>query len=920
MYRIVELRCRPANQNAALDKADRADKDSMSKKFLPKREQEWHQYKKATTIAAMSSSLYARYVPPKKKVTAEPSIIANVVVSQPQPAPPQPLQQRPQPQPFVHPSRANPNIVPAQKAKTAPKRKHEDSTGGRNESASNFKKAKKTPNVSKNVKPAQRLPPPPQTNTAQYESKEEKRAAKIARRAHQRALEQGLDVEETPQLQTAQVTDEKPVEVTPKEKKAPKRPKKKVEKEDIDESNQEAEEGDAKHKSILAKRAKSLKKAEKIARKEKQRALERGEDIDTDDAGKPQEAEVELHALEPLPQPEPVPEAPPISIYSALPSWLGNPISIAPTATAQFEDLGLPSSVIESLKKSGITSAFAVQAAVLSLLLPGPQKQLGDVLVSAATGSGKTLAYVLPMVEDISQTTVTQLRGLIVMPTRELVTQAREVSDMCANAYGTGSRRHINVGVAIGNQTLRQEQVSLMKQEFVYNPKEYRARQERINAAWSGSSLEDEVANLLMEEDISTPIDHIVQDSPKVDIMICTPGRLVEHLKSTPGFTLEHLKWLVIDEADKLLDQSFQQWLETVMESLTSRETAAPSKLRSKDRITKVVLSATMTRDVGLLSQLKLNKPKFVVLEGNEDMEAGEMQVDSLNLPDTLHESAIKVDQEGLKPLYLLEVLKRNGLLESKSLPQDDSDDSTSNSGSDSDTSDDDSDDDTSSSGSSSDSDSTSSSDDSSDSDSSNDDDSSSSDASAVSSLPSKKLPAKNPAVNINLAKPHGVLIFTKSNESAVRLSRLLALLVPSRASEIGAITSTTSRKRTLRLFRSGALSVLIASDLVARGLDLPNLAHVVNYDIPTSITSYVHRVGRTARAGKKGAASTLFSATEGRWFWNDIARSGNIKRKTKVERVTISAKDVFSDGQKQDYEAALEKLGEETRGFKEAN
>lgn len=863
----------------------------------------------------MSSSLYARYVPPKKKVTTEPTILQNVVVSQPQPAPPQPSQPHPPPQPFIHPSRANPNIAPAQKPKIAPKRKHEDSTGGRNESAASFKKAKKSTNAPKDLKQAQRPPPPPQSNTAQYESKEEKRAAKIARRAHQRALEQGLEVEEKPQLQAAHVTDEKPVEVKPKEKKAPKRPKKKAEKEDTDESDGGTEEGDAKHKSVLAKRAKSLKKAEKIARKEKQRALERGEDIEMDDAEKPQEAEAELHALEPLPQPEPVPEAPPISIYSALPSWLGSPISVAPTATAQFEDLGLPGAVIESLKKSGITSAFAVQAAVLSLLLPGPQNQPGDVLVSAATGSGKTLAYVLPMVEDISQTMVTQLRGLIVMPTRELVTQAREVSDMCANAYGTGSRRNINIGVAIGNQTLRQEQASLMKQEFVYNPKEYRARQERINAAWSGSSVEDdEVANLLMDEDISTPIDHMVQYSPKVDIMICTPGRLVEHLKSTPGFTLEHLKWLVIDEADKLLDQSFQQWLETVMASLTSRETAAPSQLRSKDKITKVVLSATMTRDIGLLSQLKLNKPKFVVLEGNEGMEAGEGQTDALNLPDTLLESAIKVDQEGLKPLYLLEVLKRNGLLQPKGLPQDDSDDSTSSSGSDSDTSEDDSDDDTSSSGSSTNSDSSSSD------DSSDDDSSSSSDASSTPSVPSKKLPTKKPEINVKLAKPHGVLIFTKSNESAVRLSRLLALLVPSRASEIGAITSTTSRKRTLRSFRSGALSVLIASDLVARGLDLPNLAHVVNYDMPTSITSYVHRVGRTARAGKEGAATTLFSATEGRWFWNDIARSGGVKRKTKVERVTISAKDVFSEDQKQEYEVALERLGEETRGYKETN
>lgn len=862
----------------------------------------------------MSSSLYARYIPPKKKVTVEP-IVAPTTVPAPAPAPPKPTPQPLQPytpQPFIHPSRANPNIDPPQQPNKASKRKHENSTAAQDGPVASSKKAKKSINT---AKPPQRPPPPiQQVPTSQYESKDDKRAAKIARRAHQRALEQGLEVEEKPTYQAPVKAVEKIIpEVQPKEKKIPKRPKKKAESADDARSKQEAEE-DAKHKSVLAKRAKSLKKGEKIVRKERERALERGEDVEMKDAEALPEEPVELHALEPLPQPEPLPEAPPISIYSALPSWLGSPTRVAPTATASFEDLGLSKEIIEPLKKAGFENAFAVQAAVLPLLLPGPLHQPGDVLVSAATGSGKTLSYVLPMVNDISQTTVTQLRGLIVMPTRELVTQAREVCDLCANAYTTGSRRHVNVGVAVGNQTLKQEQASLMKQEYVYNPKEYGARQKRINAMWSASAIEtDGNPNLMEEEDDLAPLDHLIKPSPKVDILICTPGRLVEHLKTTPGFTLDHLKWLVIDEADKLLDQSFQQWLETVMASLSSREQVAASQQQFKSGVTKVVLSATMTRDIGLLTQLKLNKPKFVVLEGSEeDAEAGQKRTETLNLPASLHESAVKVDDEGLKPLYLLEVLKRNGLLTPTSSTKDVTDDSSSSSSSDSDTSEDDtSDDDTSSDGSSSEesSDADSSSDDSSD-----DDSSSSSNASSTSSASSKTTLSKEPTITASLSNPRGALIFTKSNESAVRLSRLLALLSPSHASIIGTITSTTSRKRTLRSFRTGKLSILIASDLVARGLDLPNLAHVVNYDMPTSLTNYVHRVGRTARAGKEGAATTLFTAAEGRWFWNDIARNG-LQRKGKVERITISAKDVFTKDEKERYEGALEQLGKEASG-----
>ena len=168
---------------------------------------------------------------------------------------------------------------------------------------------------------------------------------------------------------------------------------------------------------------------------------------------------------------------------------------------------------------------------------------------------------------------------------------------------------------------------------------------------------------------------------------------------------------------------------------------------------------------------------------------------------------------------------------------------------------------------------------------------------------------------------PRGILVFTKSNETAVRLGRLLALLEPSYSTIIGTLTSTTStssRRKTIHSFNAGKLSILVASDLVSRGLDLPNLAHVINYDIPSSITNYVHRVGRTARAGKKGWAWTLFTPSEGRWFWTEIARSQDIVRQagTKVSRVNIDAKS-FGDEMRSRYEAALEELGREARSSK---
>jgi ATP-dependent RNA helicase DDX51/DBP6 len=632
---------------------------------------------------------------------------------------------------------------------------------------------------------------------------------------------------------------------------------------------------DSRHKRLLEKRERSLKKAEKLAKKAARNAA--AESAGDDPANAIQEEPEELHDLVPLPQPEPVPE-PPVQFSSAsLPPWLASPTRVSPNSTAPFSKVGIDEQVEKILYSKGFKEAFAVQAAVLPLLLPGPAQSPGDVLVSAATGSGKTLAYVLPMIEDISKNTVTRLRGLIVMPTRELVTQAREVCEVCATAVS--GRKRVKVGIAVGNETFKAEQALLMEQELRYDPTGYKEQMRRLNSKWESSDIESDSENdfLCDDEAVSALPDHVINPISKVDILICTPGRLVEHLKSTPGFSLEYIKWLVVDEADKLLDQSFQQWLEVVIGRLGPKNLS----FRNNNRVRKVILSATMTRDIGQLNSLKLFRPKLVVMEGSHHLNNPKNEEASLALPGLLVESAIKADDESLKPLYLLKLLQRENII--GSIAEDNSsgsEDESSESG-----------------------------------DSSSDDDSS---ATSVAPEPDslKSTQQSSPTV-----QPRGVLVFTKSNETAVRLGRLLALLGASLANEIGTLTSTTStssRRKTIQSFNAGKISIIVASDLVSRGLDLPNLAHVINYDIPSSVTNYVHRVGRTARAGKKGCAWTIFTPVEGRWFWNDIARAQDIARQagTKISRVNIDIES-FGDGMRERYGAALEQLGRQAQSSK---
>ncbi|KAJ6630973.1 P-loop containing nucleoside triphosphate hydrolase protein [Mycena sp. CBHHK59/15] len=479
---------------------------------------------------------------------------------------------------------------------------------------------------------------------------------------------------------------------------------------------------------------------------------------------------------------------------------------------------GLSKKTRKRLLDLGITELFAVQTSLLPFLLPPNPLQRAlylpfnpprDVCVSAPTGSGKTLAYVLPIVEIISTRVVTRLRALIVIPTRDLVTQVRETFE----AIGKG--RGLKIGIATGQHSFSHEQSQLVADKTTY----------------------------------------LIGGSSKVDILICTPGRLMDHLNGTPNFSLQHLRFLVIDEADRLLAQSFQDWLVQVLAatrppshpetSLVSdvlprhHDTVAPafSQLlpfpdipsfiteRKESSCQKLLFSATLTRDPGKLAALELRDPKyFVVQEKTGGPGVLDVAMDKFTMPATLTEHML-VCESSLKPLVFFHLVYEHGVT--------------------------------------------------------------------------------------------NALVFTKSAESTTRLVRLFEFFDNARRTGTGVPSafvarayssdlSASERKSILDKFRAQEIQILVCSDLISRGIDISHVSHVVSYDVPVDMRKYVHRVGRTARAGRAGDAWTLVEEQEARYFKTVLKQADHID---KVKRMRVGEKEL--EPLTAYYEGALSQLKE---------
>ncbi|KAH3666558.1 hypothetical protein WICMUC_005627 [Wickerhamomyces mucosus] len=521
---------------------------------------------------------------------------------------------------------------------------------------------------------------------------------------------------------------------------------------------------DSKFSSIISRFNKSIAKS--------------SNEVDNDESDSDEEI-LDQHNLAPLPQPElPRDHRLSRSYTNNNLSWLTKePIYIKPEEVKPFSEFPLLSPKILNNLQTVLEfdNAFATQIKTLELLLPelsntlNPKRFKGDLLVNASTGSGKTLAYSIPIIQSLQNRIVPKLSCIIIVPTKPLINQV----------YRTLVA--LSRGISINIVTLGTKDVS----------------------------LKEESKKLL---------------SNIPDIVISTPGRLVDHL-NLESLSLKHLQWCIVDEADRLLNQSFQDWSNTLISRLNEVfDNSQNNNISQKFSLNfiKMIFSATLTTDPGKLTNLKFNNPRLIVVNDQEKLlKSDKKQI--FSLPLKLQEFNLKFSSSSssIKPLLLLKLIN-NKLVDS----------SRSN-----------------------------------------------------------------------------VLIFTNSNESTIRLSRLLFILQENlkltiNISNINSSMSKSQISKNLEQFSQGKINVLISTDLIARGIDILSIKHVINYDLPNSSREYVHRVGRTARANQNGFAyNFLIGKGEEKFFKSfemDINRNDNDIRILDIDEIEQDWKDIYKASLKQ--------------------
>jgi len=228
-----------------------------------------------------------------------------------------------------------------------------------------------------------------------------------------------------------------------------------------------------------------------------------------------------------------------------------------------FKDFPISSETLKALRESGFEAPTEIQKESIGLALQGH-----DILGAAKTGSGKTLAFLIPILEKLYSLKWTRADGggaLIITPTRELAYQIFET------LRGVGRHHDFSAGLIIGGKDLKYE--------------------------WSRVS--------------------------DCNILVCTPGRLLQHLDQNPSFKIDNLQMLILDEADRCLDLGFSTAMNSIVTNLPSpRQT--------------LLFSATQTRSITDLARLSLTKPVLVSVHENSNS----------TTPDQLRQSYIVADVE----------------------------------------------------------------------------------------------------------------------------------------------------------------------------------------------------------------------------------------------------------------------------------
>ncbi|XP_058799740.1 probable ATP-dependent RNA helicase Dbp73D [Phymastichus coffea] len=447
-----------------------------------------------------------------------------------------------------------------------------------------------------------------------------------------------------------------------------------------------------------------------------------------------------------------------------LPHWLTHPEIVNADLSSgsnldEVENI-LGSKLIEKLKTDGFNKLFPVQVHVLSWLLKCDKdykagRWTRDTCISMPTGSGKTLAYVLPIVQLLQNNFVRLVRCLVVLPVQELATQVHDV--MVKYCHGTSLR----VALISGASSFKDEQERL------------------VQKCENGQYLS------------------------RVDIVIATPGRLIDHVKKTDGFSLFALRFLVIDEADRSTD-----WLQYIPFPHAKPPPLIVENIRKSWNIPaqKILLSATLSQDPEKLSRLGLFRPilftsakvnlKNIDKDINLDKDLNQF-VSRYGNPSQLTERIIECTLQH-KPLALYQLLTNNEQVQKS-------------------------------------------------------------------------------------------LVFTNSSEAAHRLAILLQSLLQNKNVTVGELSGqlgSKQREDTLEKFIQGTLQVLVSSDALARGIDVPGIKLVVSYDLPKFVKGYIHRAGRTCRGGNSGTAVSLLQANQTAQFTAMLAKVG--KTVPEIEKLEL--------------------------------
>jgi ATP-dependent RNA helicase RhlE len=355
-----------------------------------------------------------------------------------------------------------------------------------------------------------------------------------------------------------------------------------------------------------------------------------------------------------------------------------------------FAQLGLSQPVLEGIKAMGYVEPTPIQLRAIPVIMAGH-----DIIGSAQTGTGKTAAFALPILTKLGQGPQDRTRALILEPTRELAAQVETAIRDFA--------RFTKLRVAV-----------------VFGGVGYGAQNEALKSG--------------------------------VDIIVATPGRLLDHMGEGRA-RLDSVEYLVLDEADRMLDMGFIHDIKRILALL-------PKQRQN------LLFSATVSDEIKALADRLLDRPALIEVARSNAA------------ADTVAQKVHPVDRD-----------KKGALL----------------------------------------------------------------------------------AHLIKHERWSQVLIFTRTKRGANKLAEHLGKQRIS-ALAIHGNKSQAARTKALGEFKAGRLCALVATDLAARGLDIAALPQVVNYELPSTASDYVHRIGRTGRAGASGRAVSLVCVDE-RGLLKDIER-----------------------------------------------